>query len=323
MNTSASAELYSGANKTKSPVTAGAESAFTLSRKPTEQLEAETADGSVIPQARKELLEALALGERQYLSTGLKELDKAIIGLLPGKNIVIAGRPGMGKTALANSLGRAVRAQGAGVIQFSLEVSKEELGQYELAYQADVNLRKILSGKGLTDEELSRIKDAGRDCNPRLWRINDSAYSADGILRSAKQLSRRFSEQNISVGCVIVDYLQLAGENGDGREQSVAGISRLCKLLAKELGCSVLTLSQLNRKCEEREDKRPLMSDLRDSGSIEQDADIVLYVYREAQYDPSADPEEAELIIRKQRNGPTGTVKVRFIPKHASFCDKA
>lgn len=263
------------------------------------------------------------------ISTGLKALDKAIIGLRPGKVIVIAGRPGMGKTALADTIRRNVlnpdmqEGQLLGAIQFSLEMGAEELAERELAVQAGVNLRKVMSAKELSDDELRRIDDVGGGVAllQDRWFIDDRTYSISGIRRRARILHGRMARQDVKTGVVILDYIQLAGENGDGREQSVAAISRGCKLMAKELGCTVLALSQLNRACEARDDRRPLMSDLRESGAIEQDADSVMFAYREHQYNATVPASEAEIIIRKQRSGPTGTIHLKFNEKTASFSD--
>ena len=285
--------------------------------------------GQALQTALETFRQRLASGGGVEISTGLKALDRAIIGLRPGKNIVIAARPGMGKTALADTIRRNVLnpdMQGGellGAIQFSLEMSEEELAEREIACQAKVNLRKVLAARDLTDEELKRINDVERKVAllRERWFIDDRTYSITGIRRRARILHGRMARAGVKTGVVILDYIQLAGENGDGREQSVAAISRGCKLMAKELNCTVLALSQLNRACEARDDKRPLMSDLRESGSIEQDADAVLFVYRESQYDGTVPQSDAELIIRKQRSGPTGTVRVKFNEKTASFVD--
>lgn len=257
------------------------------------------------------------------ISTGLVDLDRAIIGLRPGKMGVIAARPSMGKTALASTIRRAVLQQGYGVIEFALEMSSEELLERELAYQAQTNLRKILSAKEVTPDEYGRIQSARGALFPGRWFIDDATYSIGGMRRKARVLAGRMARQSIKTGLVIVDYLQLAGDGGELREQSIAAVSRGCKFLAKELGCTVLALSQLNRSCEYREDRRPLMSDLRESGSIEQDADWVGFVYREHMYDNSFPAEECEFIIRKQRSGPTGTVRLSYMPKLVSFKDLA
>lgn len=286
--------------------------------------------GEALQSALESFRTRLAGGGGPEISTGLKDLDKAIIGLRPGKNIIIAGRPGMGKTALADTIRRNVlnpdlqSGQLLGAIQFSLEMEAEELAEREIASQAEVNLRKILAAKELTDEELRRINDVGgrvSDLRSR-WAIDDRTYSIQGIRRRARIISQRMAREHVKVGVVILDYIQLAGENGDGREQSVAAISRGCKLMAKELSCTVLALSQLNRACESRDDRRPLLSDLRESGSIEQDADAVMFVYRENAYDSAVPPGDAEIIIRKHRSGPTGTVRLLFNERTATFSDR-
>ena len=286
--------------------------------------------GDALQSALESFRTRLSGGGGPEISTGIKALDRAIIGLRSGKNIIIAGRPGMGKTALADSIRRNVlnpelqQGQMLGVVQFSLEMEAEELAEREIASQAEVDLRKILAARGLTDEELRRVNDVERrvaDLRSR-WVIDDRTYNIAGIRRRARVAANRMAREGVKVGCVILDYIQLAGDNGDGREQSVAAISRGCKLMAKELGCTVLALSQLNRACESRDDRRPLLADLRESGSIEQDADAVIFVYREHQYDATVPASDSELLIRKQRSGPTGTVRVHFNEKTATFSDR-
>lgn len=269
-----------------------------------------------------DVLERHRVGGGPEISTGLRDLDRAIIGLRPGKMGVIAARPSMGKTALASTIRRSVLQQGYGVIEFALEMSAEELLERELAYQSGLNLRKILSAKDLTPDDIERINGAGQSVLQGRWVIDDRTYSIGGMRRKARIAAGRMARAGIKVGLVVIDYLQLAGENGDGREQSIAAVSRGAKFLAKELGCTVLALSQLNRACEIRDDRRPLMSDLRESGSIEQDADWIGFVYREHMYDNSFPPEESEFIIRKQRSGPTGTVRLKYNPKTCHFSDR-
>jgi replicative DNA helicase len=283
----------------------------------------EAKDGTDVMQAViADFIERRNNGGGPEVSTGIQALDKAIIGLRPGKMMILAGRPSMGKTALADTIRRNVVAQGYGVVQFSLEMSAEELLERELSFQAQLNLRKVLAAKEVTDDELARvIAVSGQPGIQGRWFIDDRTYSIAGIRRRARILSGRMARAGIRTGCIVVDYIQLAGENGDGREQSVAAISRGCKLMSKELGCTVLALSQLNRACEYREDRRPMMSDLRESGSLEMDADIVAFVYRESMYDSSVSPEETEILIRKHRSGPTGTVRLRYNPKLVTFED--
>jgi replicative DNA helicase len=282
----------------------------------------EASDGSdTMGTVVQNLLDRVAGNGPKVISSGLKELDRAILGLRPGKMMVIAARPGMGKTALADTLRRNVLEQGYGAIQFSLEMGAEELCERELAYRAKLNLRKILAAKEINAEELERVRGAVGAIVQGRWYIDDSTYSITGMRRRARIVAGRMARNGIKLGVVILDYIQLAGENGDGREQSVAAISRGCKLMAKELDCTVLALSQLNRACEARDDRRPMMSDLRESGSIEQDADIVGFVYREHMYDSAVPDSEAEFIIRKHRSGPTGTVRVHYNSKLVSFED--
>jgi replicative DNA helicase len=258
------------------------------------------------------------------ISTGIMALDRAIVGLRPGRMFVVAGRPGMGKSSLADSIRRSVVAQGHIALQFSLEMSSDEIGERELAYQAQINLRKVVSGREVNGDEVERVRIVGELGLPpqNLWRVYDSCFSMTQIADTARAEHARATRHGKRIGLVIVDYLQLIGDSGsEGRQQSLSAISRTCKLLSKELGCTVMALSQLNRGCEYRDDKRPLLADLRESGSIEQDADIVLFVYRDHVYNFQAPVDQAELIIRKHRSGPTGSVRVKFTPATATFSD--
>lgn len=258
------------------------------------------------------------------VSTGLKSLDRAIVGLRGGKMVVVAGRPGMGKTAMADGIRRAVTEQGLVVVQFSLEMDHEEIGEREVAWRARVGLTKISDGRRASNEEAKRVQDLLQSpMKPGLWKIYDTCFDIDAIVEAARYEAAEAKAAGTRVALVIIDYLQLlsGGGNGDNRQLAVAAFSRTSKMLAKELGCTVMALSQLNRSCEYRDDKRPLMADLRESGAIEQDADIIAFVYRDCQYNPAASPGDAELIIRKQRGGPTGTVHLAFNPTTVTFHD--
>lgn len=283
----------------------------------------EPADGAVAYSSAYDAFRGrLENGGGVTIRTGLRELDRAILGFRPAM-VVVAARPGMGKTALADTCRRAVLGQGYGVIQFSLEMTREEVNERELSYRSRVDLRKILAAQGLTQEELSRISLAGQQ-NPYgngQWFIDDSTYSSTGIRRRARILAGRMVRNGIKPGLIIVDYIQLAGSGGEDRQQSISEFSRSLKILAKELGCCVMALSQLNRNCEHRDDRRPLLSDIRESGSIEQDANVVMFVHREGMYDDAVPKSDAELIIRKQRSGPTGTVRVKYNEKLVCFED--
>lgn len=279
--------------------------------------------GLVLDRVKDSLLAKAASGGGPEVSTGLRDLDKAIVSFSGPKVYVVAARPSMGKTALSSTIRRAILGQGLGVIEFNLEMGADEILERELAFQAKLNLRKVLSAKGIDQDELLRVQGlSGESLFQSRWFIDDRTYSIAGIRRKSRILAGRLSRSGVKVGCVIIDYLQLAGENGEGREQSVAAISRNCKLMAKELQCPVMVLSQLNRSCEYREDRRPQLSDLRESGSIEQDADVVGFIYREHMYDNTFPPEEAEFIIRKQRSGPIGTVRLSYNAKLVTFEDR-
>lgn len=280
-------------------------------------------DGSdVVDQVIRDFLERHRGAGKPEISTGLKALDHAIIGLRGKKMMVVAARPGMGKTAFASSLRRAVLAQDLVVCDFHLEMGAEELGERELSYQAHVNLRKVMAAKEVSDEEMSRIVGLTGTIKRGLWWVYDTCFSMVEITRKCRLAKKRAKKEGKKIGLVVIDYLQLLGDVGtEGRQQSVSACSRMTKLLAKEMDCTVVALSQLNRNCEYRDDKRPLMADIRESGSIEQDADIIIFLYRDWVYRQTSPADEAELIIRKNRAGPLGTVKVRFNPRTVHFDD--
>ena len=261
------------------------------------------------------------------ISTGLKLLDKAIIGLRP-KLYVVAARPAIGKSALAQSISDAVLEQSPpepweayGVLTFSAEMPKEELMERHIAAKTGVNVRKIQSGSGFDDGELAAVVDAANHFKRGTWRIIDQAMGIAQVRRIARLERAKMARKGIKLALVVLDYTQLFAD-GENREQAVSAVSRGSKLMSRDLDCAVIALSQLNRGLEHREDKRPLLSDLRESGAIEQDADCVIFVYRGHVYDPNVPPEEAELIIGKQRGGPIGSFPVHFNPRLTKFTDK-
>ena len=256
------------------------------------------------------------------ISTGIASIDHAIVGFRPKKMYVIAARPGMGKTALSTGFRRSVIAQGYVVCEFNLEMGEEELGERELAYLADINSRKITAAKGLTEDEVERILSLKGTVPRDYWWVWDSVFTLPGIIEQCRAARRRADAEGKKIGLIIIDYLQLIGDVGsEGRQQSVSAISRAVKLLSKELDCAIVALSQLNRNCEYRDDRRPMMSDLRESGAIEQDADLIAFIYREHLYDQAVPPDETEFLIRKQRSGPIGTVRIRYNPQSVHFDD--
>jgi replicative DNA helicase len=283
------------------------------------------------------LKSALAIIEQRFkkkgtvsgVPTGFKRLDEITYGLQPGDLIIVAGRPSMGKTAFAlNMAANAALDHQVPVAIFSLEMSKEQLGLRLLSGEARISGSKLRSGF------LSQTQDW-----PALTQAADRLFAAPVYIDDTPALSvlelrakarRLKSEHNL--GLILVDYLQLMRgrrESFDSREQEISDISRSLKALAKELSVPVVALSQLNRKVEERPgDKRPMLSDLRESGAIEQDADVIAFIYRKKVYKKKDDPEEAddnvaEIIIGKQRNGPTGTVRLAFLDDLTKFEDLA
>ncbi|MGB0065792.1 MAG: replicative DNA helicase [Terracidiphilus sp.] len=262
------------------------------------------------------------------LATGFTDFDRMTSGLQKGELIIIAARPSMGKTALAINIAEnaAVRYQ-ATVAVFSLEMSKESLLRRMLASQAGVDQRKLQTGF-LGREDHDRLQSAlGLLVDSRIF-IDDSAGSSLAEMRAK---ARRLKQNRGGLDLVVIDYLQLMSATIPGvkkgyenRVQEVSAISRGLKAMAKELQVPVVALSQLSRSNEKRDDKRPMLSDLRESGSIEQDADVVVFIHREAYYNRDEDlsPEEkakSEIIIAKQRNGPTGTVQMHFDSRFTRF----
>jgi replicative DNA helicase len=258
-------------------------------------------------------------GGERYLSTGLKDLDKAIIGYLPGQNIVVGARPGNGKSAFATTEAQIAIEQGVGVLIFSREMTGKELMNRMIAAKTGVGVRKIKTGRNVTPEERGRVKAAQKAFPREFLRVSSKCNSLQQIARVARMEKARMARKGIKLGLIIIDYLQLFCESEEHTVISQA--SKLCKLLAMDMECTVLTLSQLNRSLEYREDKRPLPSDLRGSGSIEQDADVILFLFRPWQYDKAQDEEYTEVIVAKQRDGPQGPVVIRFLPKVTLFTD--
>ena len=246
------------------------------------------------------------------------ELDKLTAGFQPSDLIIIAARPSMGKTALALNIARnAAVESGIPIGFFSLEMSKEQLAMRLLCSEARVDSQKIRSGF-LGSQEATKMMSAASAFLEAPIFIDDTP--AISVLELRAKARRMMAEKGL--GMVVVDYLQLMrGREGvDRREQEISEISRALKALAKELFIPVIALSQLNRKVEERHDKRPQLSDLRESGAIEQDADVIAFIYRDEMYSKeSADKGVAEVIIGKQRNGPQGTARLAYIQSYTRF----
>ena len=255
------------------------------------------------------------------VATGFEKLDELTAGLQKSDLIVIAGRPSMGKTAFALNIAQYAAIQEAvPVAIFSLEMAKEQLAMRMLASEARVDSQRMRKGF-LGETDWPKLTTAAGSLSDALIFIDDTpAISALEMKAKARRLKAEHG-----LGLVILDYLQLmkgSESSRDSREQEISEISRSLKALAKELSIPVIALSQLNRKVEDRTNRRPQMADLRESGAIEQDADVIIFLYRDEVYNKSEDnPEKgiAEVIIGKQRNGPVGTVKVAFLERYTRF----
>ncbi len=268
--------------------------------------------------AMLERIDRVANGTEKATETGFTDLDRRIIGMGAGDMIVLAGRPSMGKTALAMQIATHV-AESLPVQIFSLEMGSEQLAMRMAASRARIDLMALRSGN-LHDEDWTRLTYALERLHKLPIYIDDRAGLSVGQIRArARQTKRKHG-----LGLVVVDYIGLIAGDGQNRTETVSEISRGMKAMARELGVPVIALSQLSRKVEERGDKRPMMSDLRDSGSIEQDADVVMLMYRDDYYNPDSQWKGvAECIVAKQRNGPTGMLPLTFIAEYAQFADFA
>ena len=253
--------------------------------------------------------------------SGFYDLDRMTAGFQAGDLIVLAARPSMGKTALAINIAEHVALnEGLPVAVFSMEMGAAQLAVRIVGSIGRIDQSHLRTGK-LTDDEWPRLTEAIEKLRTISLHIDESAGLTSSELRAN---ARRLSRQCGKLGLIVVDYLQLmsgSSNDGENRATELGEISRGLKMLAKELLCPVIALSQLNRSVETRPDKRPMMSDLRESGAIEQDADIIMFIYRDEYYtkDACKEPGVAEVIIAKQRNGPTGTVKLAFLKPITKF----
>jgi replicative DNA helicase len=253
------------------------------------------------------------------ISTGFTDLDEMTSGLQRGDLIIIAGRPSMGKTTIAmNMAENAAVGSGLPVAVFSMEMPGDSLAMRMMSSLGRINQNKVRTGK-LDDDEWPRLTSAINLLAETKLFIDDTAALTPGEVRSR---ARRLTRDHGQLGLIVLDYLQLmqSPSSGESRVAQISDISRGLKTLAKELNVPVVALSQLNRNLEQRPNKRPVMSDLRESGSIEQDADVIMFVYRDEVYnEDSPDKGTAEIIIGKQRNGPIGTARLTFLGKYTRF----
>ncbi|MCJ8170224.1 replicative DNA helicase [Atopomonas sediminilitoris] len=254
------------------------------------------------------------------LSTGFTDLDGMTSGLQPSDLVIVAGRPSMGKTTFAmNLVENAVLRSDKAVLVYSLEMPAESLIMRMLSSLGRIDQTKVRSGQ-LQDDDWPRLTSAVNLLNERKLLIDDTAGISPSEMRAR---TRRVVREQGDLAMIMIDYLQLMripGSSGDNRTNEISEISRSLKALAKEFKCPVIALSQLNRSLEQRPNKRPVNSDLRESGAIEQDADVIMFVYRDEVYNPETEFKGvAEIILGKQRNGPIGTCRLAFLGKYTRF----
>lgn len=257
------------------------------------------------------------------LTTGFIDLDARTSGLQKSDLIMLAARPAMGKTAFALNIAQQAAIKGKGtVLIFSLEMSRDQLGQRMLSMESRIEMQKLKTGS-LERKDWDQIHMALDSLSKANIYIDDTpGITAMEIKNKCRRLK---AEKGLDL--VVIDYLQLMSFEGksESRQQEVSALSRFLKLLAREMDCPVIVLSQLSRAVEQRTDHRPILSDLRESGSIEQDADIVMFLYRDEYYNPETTdkPNICEVIIAKQRSGPTGTIELTWLGKYTRFVDKS
>jgi replicative DNA helicase len=253
------------------------------------------------------------------IPTGFSDLDSMTSGLQPGDLVIVAGRPSMGKTAFSLNIAENVALDsGLPVAVFSMEMGATQLAMRMIGSVGRLDQHRMRTGR-LEDEDWVRLTTALGKLNDAPMFIDESAgLNALEVRARARRLHRQCGK----LGLIVIDYLQLmsATRQGENRATEISEISRALKSLAKELDVPVVALSQLNRGLEQRPNKRPVMSDLRESGAIEQDADVILFIYRDEVYNPdSPDKGTSEIIIGKQRNGPIGTIRLTFLGEHTRF----
>ena len=260
------------------------------------------------------------VGDITGIATGFAELDKMTAGFQRNDLIIVGARPSVGKTAFALNIAQNVATKtDENVAIFSLEMGAEQLVMRMLCAEGNIDAQRLRTGS-LTDEDWGKLTMAmGSLSNAGIF-IDDTP----GVrVQDIRAKCRRLKQEQGGLGMILIDYLQLvlgSGRSGENRQQEVSEISRSLKALARELQVPVIALSQLSRGVEQRQDKRPMMSDIRESGSIEQDADIVAFLYRDDYYDKESENKNIiEIIIAKQRNGPTGTVSLAFVKEYNKF----
>lgn len=279
------------------------------------------------PQAVDDLLPAVLrgiderfhkAGEFSGIASGYADLDRLTCGMQPGDLIIVAGRPSMGKTTLAVNIAENVAGDGGVALVFSLEMGARQLVERSVCRFGGISTTAVRNGD-MRQEDFDRLSVALRRLQGKHLVIDDTPSATPARMRAkARKVKHRYGRLDL----VVIDYLQLMAGDGNTRSEQIGGLTRALKLMARELGAPVILLSQLNRDLEKRTERRPVLSDLRESGAIEQDADVVLCIYRDEVYNPDTqDKGFAELLIRKQRMGPLGKVMLRFEGEFSRFSD--
>ena len=278
----------------------------------------------IIPATIKNI-EETATSKKSVLGvpTGFMDLDRKIGGFRPGQLIIIAARPAMGKTSLAlNIASNAAVRYDKKVGVYTMEMESDELLMRMLSSASEVSMDEMLKGYGMNEKKILRIAGAAEVLSEKEIYVDDSGSNTILDIRAK---TRRLKAELKGLDMIIIDYMQLMSvkRNRENRQQEISEISRNLKVLAKELSIPIVTLSQLNRGLESRDDKRPRLADLRESGAIEQDADVVLFIYRDEVYNEETEfPGVAEIIVGKNRHGAIGKIELRFLKEFTSFRDK-
>ena len=265
---------------------------------------------------------AQAKGEFTGIPTGFMDLDNMLTGMHGGELLIVAARPAMGKTAFVlNIVHHLAIKKNVPCLLFSLEMSKEQLGSRLMAIDAMVDSKAMKLSHTLTDSDWDKLLESmDVMAEAPIYMVDNSSISISEL----RSLSR-MHKQNHNIGLIVIDYLQLMASSGkvESRQQFISDVSRSLKNLARELDVPIIALSQLSRAVDSRTEKKPAMSDLRESGSIEQDADVVMFIYRDEYYNPetTTKPNTAEIIVAKNRSGETGSVDLRWIGKYTKFAN--
>lgn len=282
--------------------------------------------GNLATEALEDIQARFEGGESPGLRTGFPDLDRMTTGMHPGELVILAARPAMGKTSMAlNMIEAAAKQEGSAALIFTLEMSKEQLTKRIISHFSGIPVTALNDGTQMRQEDFPRLLRAVGEAGELPVYIEDTASLAISQIRSKiRRESARLKAQGQRLNLVVVDYLQLmVGDrtrNSESRQIEVGDISRGLKVIARDFNVPVVALAQLSRAVEQRGDKRPMLSDLRDSGSIEQDADKVLFLYRDEYYDESTEDRGiAEVIVSKHRNGPTGKVRLAWAERTAQF----